>query len=253
MLDSNSRFTSLSYSYSLCRPHRLPAVRQNQVCAVYQLTIDRILFHVEELDRLGVVSYEEGLTAHVLDQELLVRALPVVSPPPPLALEQLDGVRVGHPLEWLPDVLQPLRVHSEDREVFASLGEHLRDHTHERSLDVLQKLLEVPPELYLEERELDEVPVVHLILRSEARASRPDLLKARRHDLEVELPRLREVPLLTEEVDLKHRRHVLARPRGSGDVGNSDFDEEVLLKVLPRSRQEGRLDSCDSLQARLLE
>ena len=149
--------------------------------------------------------------------------------------------------------MESLRVHSEDREAFASLGEHLRDHAHERSLDVLQKLLEVPPELYLEERELDEVPVVHLILRSEARASRPDLLKVRRHDLEVELPRLREVPLLTEEVDLEHRRHVLARPRGSGDVGNSDFDEEVLLKVLPRSRQEGRLDSCDSLQARLLE
>src|SRR5207245_11663664 len=100
---------------------------------------------------------------------------------------------------------------------------------------------------------LAEPPAVHLLRRSDARASRPDLRKVPRHDLEVELPRLREVPLLTEEVDLEHRRHVLARPRGSGDVGNSDFDEEVLLKVLPRSRQEGRLDSCDSLQARLLE
>src|SRR5207247_10723029 len=127
------------------------------------------------------------------DDELLVLALQVVSPPHPLALEQLDGVRVGYPLEWPPDALQSLRIHSEDGKVLVSLGEHLRDHAHERSLDVLQKMVEVPPELYLEERELDQVPVVHLLLRSETRASRPDPLEVLRHDLAVELPRLCEV------------------------------------------------------------
>src|SRR5712692_437025 len=95
------------------------------------------------------------------------------------------------------------------------------------------------------------MPLVHLLLGSETRPDRPDLSQIRCHHLEVELTRLSHVPPLSEEIYLEHRRHIFARPGRSCNVRNRDFDEGILLKVLPGSGEERRLDSSDRLQARV--